>query len=329
MKEVAFNALQQTENNFRTYKKQFFNKKRKSKIGRPKFKNKYGNQSFRLAYNKINTSYFNIDKIHLSKIGRVRINLHRELPSDAKILNCTVSKTKTNKYYVSILVETEMQSLPKTNSTVGIDLGLKTFATLSNSEYVENPRFLRENQSKLSRYQRILSKKKIGSNRYNKHKRKLARLHEKVVNQRNNFLHNLTIDLVKNYDLISVEDLSTESMLKNKRLAYSISDVSWSKFLSMLEYKCNYYDKTFVKIDRYFPSSKTCNNCGLIKEDLRLSDRIYECESCDISIDRDLNAALNIEAVGVSTAKQSSADTIEDCIRTEETVSIESVEENV
>lgn len=182
---------------------------------------------------------------------------------------------------------------------VGIDLGIKEFATLSDGIVIDNPKYLRENQSKISRIQKYMSRKTKGSNRWHKNRLKIARLHNKVSNRRLWFLHNLTTYLVNNYDTICIEDLNVSGMVKNHKLASSISDASFSLFRTLLEYKCEWYGKTLSVIDRFYPSSKTCSNCGWKKDDLSLSDRTFACGNCGIKIDRDLNAAINIKRMGV------------------------------
>lgn len=162
-----------------------------------------------------------------------------------------------------------------------------------------NPKHLRENQSRISRIQKHMSRKVKGSSRWHKNRLRIARLYNKISNKRLWFLHNLTTYLVDNYDTICIEDLNVSGMLKSHRLANSISDASFSLFRSLLEYKCEWYGKTLSVIDRFYPSSKTCSNCGWKKDDLTLSDRTFICENCGLTLDRDLNAALNIKRVGV------------------------------
>jgi putative transposase len=166
--------------------------------------------------------------------------------------------------------------------------------TLSNGQVINNPRWFRKNQSKLKKAQKHLSRKKKGSNRYNRQRIKVAKVHENITNSRNYFLHNISTELVKTFDLIVVEDLNVSGMLKNHKLAKSISDASWSTFVSMLEYKCNWYGKTLTKIDRFYPSSKTCSNCGHKEDKMPLSVREWTCPSCGSHRDRDLNASINI-----------------------------------
>lgn len=297
LKEISAAAIQQKEQDFKEFKKQFFSKSRKAKVGRPSFKKKSNRQSYRLPNQK-----FKIigDKIQLEKIGKVKLILDRQIPEGVKFMSVTISKTPTGKYFVSVLVEENIEPKAKTNKTIGIDVGLKTFATQSDGTEISNPKWFRESQSKLRTAQKHLSRKKLGSKRRQKQRIKVARIHEKVSNQRNHFLHNYSTQLVKNFDVIVVEDLNVKGMVKNRKLSKSISDAGWSKFFFMVEYKSEWYGKSFIKIDRWFPSSKTCFECGTVKQDLKLSDREWTCE-CGNHILRDPNAAKNIERVGVET----------------------------
>lgn len=296
LNEISAAAIQQKIRDFQEITNQFFSKTRKKKIGRPSFKKKSGNQSYRLPNQKFSLKD---NKIRLEKIGWVKMSIDRNIPNNSKMLSCTISKNCCNQYFVSILVDTVMHHKGKTGKTVGIDLGLKSFATLSDGIVIDNIKFFREKQSEIAKIQRHLSRKSKGSNRHRKNKIKIARLYNKIANKRNNFLHNVTTSLVNNYDVICIEDLNVSGMLSNHKLAKAISDTSFSMFRSMLEYKCNWYGKELVVIDRFYPSSKTCSKCGWKKEDLTLSDRVFKCENCSIEIDRDLNAAINIQRVGV------------------------------
>lgn len=296
LNEISAAAIQQKIRDFQEITNQFFSKTRKKKIGRPSFKKKSGNQSYRLPNQKFSLKD---NKIRLEKIGWVKMSIDRNIPNNSKMLSCTMSKNCCNQYFVSILVDTVMHHKGKTGKTVGIDLGLKSFATLSDGIVIDNIKFFREKQSEIAKIQRHLSRKSKGSNRHRKNKIKIARLYNKIANRRNNFLHNVTTSLVNNYDVICIEDLNVSGMLSNHKLAKAISDTSFSMFRSMLEYKCNWYGKELVVIDRFYPSSKTCSKCGWKKEDLTLSDRVFKCENCSIEIDRDLNAAINIQRVGV------------------------------
>lgn len=296
LNEISAAAIQQKIRDFQEITNQFFSKTRKKKIGRPSFKKKSGNQSYRLPNQKFSLKD---NKIRLEKIGWVKISIDRNIPDNSKMLSCTISMNCCGQYFVSILVDVVIPNKGKTGKSVGIDLGLKSFATLSDGVVIDNIKFFREKQSEIAKIQRHLSRKNKGSNRHRKNKIKIARLYNKIANKRNNFLHNVATSLVNNYDVICIEDLNVSGMLSNHKLAKAISDTSFSMFRSMLEYKCNWYGKELVVIDRFYPSSKTCSKCGWKKEDLTLSDRVFKCENCGIEIDRDLNAAINIQRVGV------------------------------
>lgn len=296
LNEISAAAIQQKIRDFQETSKQFFSKTRKKRIGRPSFKKKSGIQSYRLPNQKFSLGD---NKIRLEKIGWVKTRVDRAIPDESKILSCTISMNCCGQYFVSVLVETLILHKHKTGKMVGIDLGLKSFATLSGSIVIDNIKFFREKQSEIVKIQRHLSRKKKGSNRYRKNKLRIARLHNKIANKRNYFLHSVTTYLADNYDVICIEDLNVSGMLSNHKLAKAISDTSFYQFRSMLEYKCNWYGKELVVIDRFYPSSKTCSKCGWKKEDLTLSDRVFKCENCGMEIDRDLNAAINIKRVGV------------------------------
>lgn len=289
MKEVSAAAIQQKEIDFKEYKKQLFSKSRKKKIGFPSFKKKNNRQSFRLPNQKFKVIG---NKIQLEKIGKVKMVVDRELP-EGKLMSVTVSKNPSGQYFASILIETEINYKPITNKEVGIDLGIKTFSTQSDGVEISNPKFLRKNQAKLHRMQQHLSRKQKGSNRRNRCRVKIARLYQKVTNQRDWFLHNYSTSLINNYDRIYIEDLNVSGMVKNHCLAGAISDVGWSKFITMLTYKAEWYGKDVVKVGRFYASSKTCE-CGVRNDNLKLSDREWVCEACGLVNQRDLLAANNI-----------------------------------
>lgn len=307
LKDSISYALQQKRIDFENTKGQFFNVKRKTKLGRMKFKKKgIANNSFRIPGQALTTPFnFENKTFKLTKLGKVKTKFDRQPKGDLK--SVTVSKSKTDKYYISCLIEEESSFKPKTNQIVGIDLGLKELLTLSNGDVFSNFKFYRENQSILAKEQRHLSRKKKGSNRYKKQKLKVARLHEKITNCRNWLLHNISINIIKNFDVICLEDLNIEGM-KQSKLAKSISDASLSTLVNMLNYKASWYNKTISKINRFYPSSKTCSCCGNVKSDLTLKDRIYICAECGLKIDRDLNASINILNQGILNLSAESVD---------------------
>jgi len=289
MKEVSAAAIQQKEIDFKEYRNQFFSKSRNKKIGFPSFKKKSNRQSFRLPNQKFKVIG---NKIQLEKIGKVKMVVDRGLPQ-GKLMSVTISKNPSGQYFASILIETEIIYKLKTNNDVGIDLGIKTFSTQSDGVEISNPRFLNKSQVKLRRMQQHLSRKQKGSARRNKCRLKIARIHQKVTDQRDWFLHNYSTWLINNYDRIFIEDLNVSGMVKNHCLAGAISDVSWSKFISFLTYKAEWFGKDVVKVDRFYASSKTCK-CGVKNDDLKLSDRVWICKSCGSVNQRDLLAANNI-----------------------------------
>ena len=293
LNEVSAAALQSKKLDFIETKKQYFNKKRKTKLGRPKFKKKFNRQSYKLSYQK-----FKLDQekslVRLEKIGWIKIALDKRSLDEVEFRSITVSKTPTRKYFVSILVKEELNPMPSTGKVVGIDLGIKDLMVLSNGQVINNPKWFRDNQSELRKHQKHLSRKVKGSNRYNKQRIKVAKVHEDITNSRTYFLHNISTAIVREFDIIVLEDLNVSGMLKNHKLSKSISDASWSTFVSMLEYKCDWYGKMLVKIDRFFPSSKTCSNCGHKEEKMPLNIREWTCPSCGYHHNRDLNASINI-----------------------------------
>lgn len=303
MKEVSAAAIQQKEMDFKSFKAQRFSKDRKKALGNPQFKKRGQHESFRLPYPKFNLNQA-LGTIRLEKIGQVKITLDRTIPIEAKFMSVTVSMNTSKQLFASVLVEQKMEQLEKTEKIIGIDVGIKEFLVQSDGVVVTNPKYFRKNQAKLKGMQQRLNKKKKGSTRRKKAKLKVAKLHQKTANQRDFFLHNISTSIVKDNDIIGIEDLNVAGMVKNRKLAKSISDASFSKFKLMLEYKAEWYGKKVVKIGRFFPSSKTCSSCGALKQDLTLNDRVYECACCGLSLDRDHNAALNIknEALRVSNA---------------------------
>ena len=291
LKEVNSQSLQASIRNLDTAYKNFFNKQNKF----PKFKSKYNRQSFKVPQNVL----VDDDKLVIPKFKEgIKLNLHRQM--EGKPLFATISKSTTGKYYVSITCEVEHKPFEKTNKSVGIDTGIKELAILSDGSSYENIKSLKTKLKKLKYEQRQLSKKQKGSRSRNKQKRKFSLVHEQITNIRKDYLHKVSTEIVKNHDIISVEDLAVKNIMKNHCLAQAMSDVSLGAFYTMLEYKANWNDRQFVKIDRFFPSSKTCSNCGWIKQDLTLAIREWTCESCGKIHDRDVNAAKNILKQGIN-----------------------------
>lgn len=293
LKEINSQSLQATlENQDKAFTKFF-----KEKKGFPKFKAKRNEQSFQCPQNA--EVDFDGGKLFLPKF-KTGINtvFHREF--DGKIKTATIKQKASGKYFVSILVEVPIKEVktknPNIKKAIGIDLGIKDFIITSEGEKISNPKFLKKSLKRLKRLQRWQSRKVKGSNSRNKSRIILAKQHEKVTNQRLDFLHKITHKLVCENQATSfcIEDLNVKGMLRNHNLAQSISDVSWSKFVELLEYKSRWAGKNVIRIGRFEPSSKTCNVCGNINQTLALKDREWFCADCGTIHDRDVTAAKNI-----------------------------------
>lgn len=275
----------------------FFNGK-----GYPKNKNRYSKQSFRVR--QCISLKNNNKQIRLPKLGLVDIHLHRTFNGIIKF--ATVYKTKTNKYFVSICVDTQSEVPIKAainkERSIGIDLGIKTFAATSDGKKFENQKFLKSEQKQLRIIQRTLSRRKRGSKHYEEARLAYALLHERIANKRRDFLQKLSKWFIDNYDTIIIEDLAVQNMMKNHKLAQSIMDAGWGMFREMLIYKGEWYGKNVIVIDRYAPSSKKCSACGEKNDELILNDREWTC-SCGVTHDRDLNAAINIKNFGLAPKK--------------------------
>lgn len=265
-----------------------------NKAGFPRFKSKKDNKkSYKTKYTNGNIAVLE-KKIKLPKLGLVKCKVSKQI--EGRIINATISQNPSGKYFVSVCcTDVVIPFQSQTGSVVGIDLGIKEFAITSDGQHIENPKFLRKSEKKLAKLQRQLSRKTIGSSNRNKARIKVARQHEKVSNQRQDFLHKTSNELIKNYDVVCLETLKVKNMIKNHKLAKSISDVSWSEFVRQLQYKADWYGKVIQKIDAYYASSQTCSVCGYInKETKDLSVREWECPQCHTVHDRDENASTNI-----------------------------------
>lgn len=287
-------CLQQAIRNMDSAFTRFFREKK----GFPRFRNKDGRQRIQFI-NNVEVD-FEASKIKLPKIGCVRIHNPRRF--EGKMGTVTVSKNAAGKYFVSILVHTTdpvPEKRPINEATaVGVDVGLKEFAVLSNGARIANPRHYQNNEKRLAVLQRRLCRKVNGSNRRRWAKLAVAKCHYRIASQRNDFLHKLTSQLVKNHDSIVIEDLNVAGMLKNHCLAKHISSASWSEFFRQLEYKCEWNGKNLLRIGRFEPSSRLCT-CGFVNRELTLKDRTWKCPSCGEVHDRDLLAARNIKMLGL------------------------------
>lgn len=301
LKEIEAQPLSQVNMDLnKAYKNTF-----KSSFGFPKFKSKkHSKKSYRTASGiKVNKRYF-----YVSKVGWVKMS--EALRFNGKIMNVTISQTKTGKYFATFLVDTENVTKDPVDSTIGLDLGISHFCITSAGEKIDNMRFYHSSEKRLKIEQRKLSKRleiakknhrKLDEcKNYQKQKLKVARIHEKIQNQRNDFLHKLSSRITDENQIICIEDLNVKGMVKNHKLAKSISDASWSEFVRQLTYKSEWKGRTLKKIDRFFPSSQICSSCGQKDGKKDLSIREWTCSKCGTHHDRDVNASINIRTEGLS-----------------------------
>lgn len=301
LKEIEAQPLSQVNMDLnKAYKNTFH-----SKFGFPKFKSKkYSKKAYRTAVGiKVNGRYF-----FVSKVGWVK--MAETLRFNGKLMNVTISQSKSGKYFATFLVDTENFQKEPVTEYIGLDLGLTHFCITSAGEKIDNNKFYRSMEKRLVREQRKLSKRLEVAKKHNrkldecknyqKQKVKVARIHEKIVNQRTDFLHKLSSRLTDENQIICIEDLNVKGLVKNHKLAKSISDASWSEFVRQLEYKCKWKGRTLVKVDRFFPSSQLCSECGHSEGKKELDIREWTCSNCGANHDRDINASINIKTEGLS-----------------------------
>lgn len=295
LREVDATALQSALKDLDFAYQNFFRRvKHGGNPGYPRFKSKHTHKkSFKSKRVGSNIAVSD-NAVKLPKLGLVRCAVSNHV--EGRILSATVSQNPSGKYFVSLCcTDVDIPQYESTGAVVGLDLGIKDFAITSDGVALENHKHLAASEKKLAKLQRQLSRKQKGSKNREKARIKVARQHEKIANRRNDTLHKLSTQLVKDYDLIAIETLRPSNMVKNHRLAKAISDASWGEFVRQLQYKCEWQHKALVKIDRFFPSSQTCHICGAINPKTKdLSVRKWECPECGLQHDRDINAAKNI-----------------------------------
>lgn len=294
LREVSSVSLQQALRHLDTAYKNFF----EGCADYPVCKKKHHEQSATYTDNAFTLKG---DKLTLAKQQEpLAIAWSRPLPDGAKPSSVTVSKDKSGRYFVSILVEEHIHPLPQTEQQVGLDVGLKSFVVMSTGEAIANPKYYAKDEKKLARAQRKLAKKKKGSKNRHKARKKVARIHARIADKRRDYQHQLSTRIIRENQTVCVESLNVKGMVKNHRLAKAISDVGWGEFVRQLEYKAKWYGRTLIKIDQFYPSSKTCSACRHICEALTLDVREWVCPCCGVCHDRDHNAAKNILIEGLS-----------------------------
>ena len=294
LNEVSSVPVQQSLRHLQTAFNNFFAKR----ASYPQFKRKDGHQSATYT-----TNAFKCDgkSLKLAKMSEpLDVRWSRQIPKGAKVTTVTVSKDSAGRHFVSLLCDDSVAAKPAAQGLVGIDLGLAHFATLSTGEKVAAPNTFRRYEKKLAKLQRRLAKKTKGSNRREKARLKVARLHAKIADTRRDFLHKLSTRLINENQVIAIESLSVSNMQKNSYLSKSISDASWSEFVRQLKYKAHWYGRELIGIDKWYPSSKRCSDCGYTMPKMSLSVREWVCPECGTIHDRDINAARNVLAAGLA-----------------------------
>lgn len=266
---------------------------RDKSIGFPKFKKKTNNNNY-TTNNQNGTVYLEDNYIKVPKLkSMIKIEQHRQF--NGLIKSCTISQVPSGKYFISILVDAEIIELPRTDSKVGVDLGIKEFAITSNGEFFSNPKHLKQSEKRLAKLQKDLSRKQKGSNNRKKAKIKVAKIHEKITNKRKDFLHKVSTQLINENQVIVIEDLKVINMIQNHKLAKSIADVSWAEFRRMLEYKAKWYGREIIIAPSNYASSQLCSSCGNQSSQTKdLGCRTYICPVCGMTMDRDINAGKNL-----------------------------------
>lgn len=290
LKEVDSLALANAQLNLNQAFSNFF---KRPDVGYPKFKSRKNNHFSYTTNNQNGNIRIEGKYIKLPKIGLVKLKQHRNFIGIIK--SVTISQEPSMEYYISILVETDIQSKPNTGAVVGIDLGIKEFTITSDGSQIENPKYLRKSEKRLAKKQRDLSRKVKGSKNRNKARIIVAKIHKKISNQRKDFLQKLSTKIINENQIICLEDLSVKNMVKNHRLAKAISDCSWSEFVSMLKYKAEWYGREIIFVNKFYPSSQLCSKCGYKNPEIKdLSIREWTCPQCNTLLDRDINASINI-----------------------------------
>ncbi|GIV57746.1 MAG: transposase [Rhodothermaceae bacterium] len=320
LSEVSSVVLQQSLRNLERAFTNFF----EGRSRYPRFKRKREKQSATYA----NSAFrFDPEAMTLTLAKRkTPLKIRWSRKPAGEVVKVTVTLDPSGRYHVCLHCRCRVEPMPRTGKRAGVDLGLNDVVVTSDGFHSGNPKHLRKAYYRLRRAQKALSRKQKGSNNYGKARRRLAKIHARIADQRNDFIHKLTTDLVKNHDVIAVESLAVKTMMQNHTLARSISGASWGEIVRQLEYKCEWYGRTLIKVDRWFPSSKRCNACGHIKEALPLNVRRWVCEECGTEHDRDVNAAKNILAVGATVAERSFGKACGDLSKTSAAIQLHGVD---